>query len=254
MKFCPRCGTPNLDIANYCKKCGIYLNNICPRCGYPNRPEANFCAKCGYPLKTRQLVPITQTVVQQPTRKVTTIQSRKEEKKKLIIISAIAIAIILILLIPLSNINVHDEVIGVQPLTTHEIDNILGGNWVTLGPEYTSDTIQISSIIHFPISQNITAYYQFFGFSDYNLVVLYINFSSNKLAKAFYLNYTEKYHGVQATLNTYPLTILQSTNVIAEITEFGPYIIYVEIYSLHGEPLNYTTTQIEKLINYMEIT
>lgn len=50
MKVCPRCGTPNENIARYCKRCGTYIYKVCPNCGYSNQNDAMFCVRCGTPL------------------------------------------------------------------------------------------------------------------------------------------------------------------------------------------------------------
>ena len=49
---CPKCRADNRDDAQYCKKCGQFLQAelVCKNCQHPNSPDSSFCNKCGQPL------------------------------------------------------------------------------------------------------------------------------------------------------------------------------------------------------------
>jgi ribosomal protein L40E len=51
---CPKCKSPNVQGAHFCRSCGSQLaasSVTCSACGESNLPTARFCRKCGKPLK-----------------------------------------------------------------------------------------------------------------------------------------------------------------------------------------------------------
>ena len=55
MRFCTRCGTPNVRQTKFCQKCGAGLtqdNSLCPHCRGINYGQTHFCIHCGGKLKT----------------------------------------------------------------------------------------------------------------------------------------------------------------------------------------------------------
>lgn len=280
-KVCVNCGYLNRPEANFCARCGSPLGILCPRCRTVNPYEARYCKRCGYPLfsqtiriptysATRTITPQNAPTIKLPTysatrhienpqqitlkvRNETTTTTRKELKKRIKIISVTAIIITALVLISLvlSGISVHYTIYGARPLSTTEINNVLGGNWVATSPVFTDNISQIEHIIHRNITGATCGYYQFFGYSSYNLLAMYINFTSDSSAKAFY----NSFPGTSTVVNTYPAKIILLNNAITGIALFGKWVIYIEIYSVKDNvSIPYTSSQLEKLISYMEVT
>ena len=64
-KGCSKCGTPNDDVAVFCRACGNSLVAAvaearpgidCSACGHNNRISASFCAKCGNDLSEQTII------------------------------------------------------------------------------------------------------------------------------------------------------------------------------------------------------
>ena len=55
---CSKCQFANVDVMNFCGKCGTKLENKCPQCDFVNPSEYEFCGKCGNKLS---LPPINAT-------------------------------------------------------------------------------------------------------------------------------------------------------------------------------------------------
>jgi uncharacterized protein (TIGR02145 family) len=59
--YCPDCGTENLEIANFCKKCRHeFLKKeiiLCPKCKAENEKMSLFCNKCAEPFTKTNIIP-----------------------------------------------------------------------------------------------------------------------------------------------------------------------------------------------------
>jgi len=242
---------------------------VCPRCHAINDDDANFCKICGYrfpeektirvppPEPTRKVEEVKLTLDTQPTAPQTDQQRRKiieKEKRVIRTVTIITVILTVLLLTPLAlnGVSIHYIPKGVVPLSVQNVDSVLGGSWVETNISAVNNISYISThILHFNVRNAITGYYQYLGYKVYDLVDLYFEFPNETLAKEFYLNYTK---GIVTTkINTYPATIFQSTTAIAIITQFGNYIIYIEVYSVNDSQIPYTPSQIIQLIKSMEV-
>ncbi|BDC17565.1 zinc ribbon domain-containing protein [Acidianus sp. HS-5] len=98
----------------------------CPRCGYPNVDDAKFCMRCGYPFQQpppNTPPPTTPQPLYVPPQRPYTRTKRKSKKKVGIPIGAIIVAIIAILAV-ISSLYRSAELI-----TPSEAASVLGGSW-----------------------------------------------------------------------------------------------------------------------------
>ena len=274
MKVCPKCHAINDDDANFCKICGYRFPEEKTIRLPP--PESTIKVK---EIKTTLEEPITQPPttqtpttftppnvsppsLPQPTSQIKSVQQSNVIRKKVIqkerrvirTVTIIAIVVTVLLLTPLAlnGVTIHYIPKGVTPLTTQDLDSILGGSWITTNISTTETASYVyTHILHTKDNPSISAYYQYFGYNVYDLVEVYLQFPNETLAKQFYLNYTKGV--ITASINTYPATVFKSSTAIAVATQFGNYFIYVEVYSVNGSPIPYTTTQIIQLIKNMEV-
>jgi ribosomal protein S27AE len=81
VEFCPKCGTANVNNAQFCGSCGAVLTPMvpqsCPKCGFPRTdPNAQFCGECGavfdkpvqyQPIKVEER-PVQPVIISQPVQ------------------------------------------------------------------------------------------------------------------------------------------------------------------------------------------
>ena len=289
--YCARCGFLLITYSNqnptirfdFPSQTVKFTSKICPRCGTPNVPEANYCKKCGFPLG--QAFQQQTVTFQQPLQPTITFQqksleqqppAKKSLKKKVIkaVIADVAVIGIALLLLSVILPYFFDIILlpplyipppakGVHSLTSSEIASVLGSSkWVqivnTTNLTYIYSQLLLKDVISVSgISGSMVEY------ESNSIIVysIYFNTSSSMVAEEVvdYITSNSYYftnpNVVRSTslINGYTVYIARAGNLLAGATAFGKWAIVVIVYWPPSYGSIYTVSQLNSLINDMEV-